>query len=164
MGRAELHPKPEDLSAIVRSITDELARREPDRRVEVTITDGLVAAADRRLIRAALENLLGNAWKFSGKAEHAEISFTATHEDGQLVFCVADNGDGFDMKYAERLFHPFHRLHDEKDFPGTGIGLATVHRIIERHGGRVWADAAPGRGAKFSFTLPSAPLTAGGTR
>ena len=108
---------------------------------------------DANLLAVALQNLLDNAWKFTANERHAEISFTAKREDNQTVYCVCDNGVGFDMAYAEKLFKPFDRLHNETDFPGTGIGLATVKRVILRHGGQIWADGEVGKGACFYFTL-----------
>jgi signal transduction histidine kinase len=109
--------------------------------------------ADAGLVRIALENLLGNAWKFTSKASEARIEFGMTRIEGVPVYRVKDNGAGFDMTHAEALFRPFRRLHREAEFPGTGIGLATVRRVVERHGGRVWAEASLGAGATFSFTL-----------
>jgi light-regulated signal transduction histidine kinase (bacteriophytochrome) len=106
-------------------------------------------------MRAALENLLGNAWKFTSKVQSAVVEFGAEDRDGVTVYFVRDNGSGFDMKYADKLFSPFQRLHSEAEFPGTGIGLATVHRIVDRHGGRVWASGAVGEGATVSFTISS---------
>jgi light-regulated signal transduction histidine kinase (bacteriophytochrome) len=115
----------------------------------------LVTDADRRLMQVALENLLGNAWKFTSKREHAEIAVGRMTGEHEPVFYVRDNGAGFDMRYANKLFNPFQRLHSTDDFAGTGIGLATVYRVIDRHGGRVWAQSAPDQGATFFFTLPA---------
>src|SRR5262249_2318085 len=106
-----------------------------------------------RLMRAALENLVGNAWKFTGKTAAARIAFGCEPKQGVPSYFVRDNGAGFDMRYAHKLFLPFQRLHAQSEFEGTGIGLATVHRILARHGGRLWAEAAPGQGATFWFTL-----------
>jgi light-regulated signal transduction histidine kinase (bacteriophytochrome) len=109
---------------------------------------------DRRLLKIALDNLIGNAWKFTGGTEHARIEIGTRKEGAQLLHYVRDNGAGFDMAYADQLFRAFQRLHDARVFPGTGVGLATVQRIIHKHGGRIWAEAAPGEGATFYFTLP----------
>ena len=121
--------------------------------MEFVIAPGLVAHADATLLRPVLENLLGNAWKFTGKQPSARIEFGATTRDGEPCFFVRDNGAGFDMAYAGKLFGAFQRLHRPADFPGTGIGLATVQRIIHRHGGRVWAESKVGHGATFYYTL-----------
>jgi DNA-binding response OmpR family regulator len=152
--RADIVRATVDLSAVARDVMGDLVRKEPERQAEVLIADTPAVSADRRLIQVALENLLGNAWKFSSKVERARIEFHAEDQEGEVVYCVRDNGAGFKMDYAGKLFQPFQRLHSEAQFPGTGIGLATVHRIIDRHGGRVWAKGAPGEGATFSFTLP----------
>ena len=149
-----------DLSAMAQAILDEWQLRQPARQVAVHIEAGLTAHADEALLRVVLENLLGNAWKFSVQQAQAAISVGQQPDAaGQPVFFVRDNGAGFDMAYAERLFLPFERLHTVEEFPGTGIGLATVSRIIGHHGGRLWADAAPGLGATFFFTLPRQALT-----
>ena len=141
------------LSEMVRQVFAELASRDPDRNVEVVVWDGIVARADPRLIRIVLENLLGNAWKFTSKNPQARIEFGVLRDAGKATFHVHDNGAGFDMAYANKLFTAFQRLHAAKEFPGTGIGLATVQRIIVKHGGRLWAHSAPGQGATFYFTL-----------
>jgi light-regulated signal transduction histidine kinase (bacteriophytochrome) len=117
------------------------------------IEPGIVVEADRGLLRVLLENLLGNAWKFSGRRRDASVEVATAERDGQRAFMVRDNGAGFDMTYAARLFTPFQRLHDAADFPGTGVGLATVQRVVRRHGGNVWAEGKPGVGATFTFTL-----------
>jgi light-regulated signal transduction histidine kinase (bacteriophytochrome) len=156
VGRADLRRQRVNLSEIASQVLAELHRVEPDRHVVDRVEEGLTMDADSHLIRVAMENLLGNAWKFTAKVARAEIQVGAmTSERGQSFF-VRDNGAGFDMAYGERLFRPFQRLHRERDFPGTGIGLATVYRVIDRHGGRLWAEAAVGRGATFYFTIPSA--------
>lgn len=142
-----------DISTLAGEIIGELRSAEPGRRVEAVIATGLVATGDSRLIRLALGNLLSNAWKFTSKREHAVIDVGALHRDGEQVFFVRDNGAGFDMRYAGKLFDPLQRLHTATDFDGTGIGLAIVHRILRRHGGRIWAEAEPGKGATFFFTL-----------
>ena len=120
----------------------------------VSIEPGLRCRGDAALVRTVLENLLGNAWKYSSRSESPRIEVGATpHDDGTVAFYVKDNGVGFDMKDAARLFAPFERLHSAAEFEGTGVGLAAVHRILERHGGRIWATSAPGEGATFAFTL-----------
>ena len=121
--------------------------------MEFVIDEGLVASGDARLLRVVLENLLGNAWKFTAKHPRARIEFGATRQDGQAAYFIRDDGAGFDMAYADKLFTVFQRLHSEKEFDGLGIGLATVQRIIHRHGGRVWAEGAVEQGAAFYFTL-----------
>ncbi|MDI1237976.1 MAG: PAS domain S-box protein [Polaromonas sp.] len=141
-----------DLSELARDILERYRAREPAREVEVDIEDGLLARGDARLLDAVMDNLLGNAWKFSSRQPRALIS-VGQSEDGQAFF-VRDNGAGFDMAYADKLFGTFQRLHGVAEFPGTGIGLATVSRIVVRHGGTIWVDASPGEGATFFFTLP----------
>jgi signal transduction histidine kinase len=144
---------PVDLSAMARELCAALRAREPERRVEIAIDDGLVADADAALMRIALENLLNNAWKYSRHAPAARIELRSAEPDGCRAFLVRDNGAGFDMAHAARLFAPFERLHDASEFEGTGVGLNTVQRIIQRHGGRIWAVSEPGHGASFYFTL-----------
>lgn len=151
--RQSLHKETFDLSEIALQIIEELRAEEPERKVEVEITRGLMVTADRTLARVLLENLLRNAWKFSAREPVAKIRFHAERDSERRVFSVEDNGAGFDMAFAGNLFRPFNRLHDTTDFPGTGIGLATVQRIIQRHGGLIWASSKPGNGARFSFTL-----------
>lgn len=149
---------PVDLSRIAREVIDALRHQQPDRQVEVRIADSLNAWGDPTLIRRLLENLLGNAWKYTGRRNRARIELDCiAHEDGRQVFTVSDNGAGFDMRVADKLFSPFQRLHAESDFPGTGLGLATSQRIVQRHGGEIWAESAPDRGSRFSFTLGPAP-------
>ena len=143
-----------NVSEIARTIADELGRTQPERPVAFAIARGLTVEADGRLVRALLDNLIGNAWKFTGKTSSPRIEIGATEHGDGTVYFVRDNGAGFDMTYAEKLFRPFQRLHGDGDFPGTGIGLATVQRIVERHGGRVWAEGAVGQGATIFFTLP----------
>ncbi len=155
VGRAELQRRPANLSALARSVVTELQRATPDRRVQVLISDGVVADGDRGLLQVVLENLLGNAWKFTVGVAEPIIEFGVTLKDGVPLYFVRDNGAGFDMAYADKLFTPFQRLHSETQFPGTGIGLATVHRIVERHGGQVWAEAMLEKGATFRWTLPA---------
>ncbi len=149
--RVELRRQQVDLTAVAHDVIAELRDADPLREVEVSVADGLTAGGDPHLIRLVLRNLLGNAWKFTTKQDPAVIQVAATG-DGD-VFVVRDNGAGFDMRYAAKLFDPFQRLHTTSDFEGTGIGLAIVHRIVQRHGGRVWAEGEVGRGATFFFTL-----------
>jgi light-regulated signal transduction histidine kinase (bacteriophytochrome) len=154
VSRLELHRQQVNLSDLAREVLDELRTGETERTVRYEIQDNLEAHADKRLIRMALDNLLGNAWKFTSRNPAARIRFGAEQHDGAPAFFVTDNGAGFDMAYADKLFHPFQRLHRDSDFSGTGIGLATVQRIVARHGGRVWTQSAVDEGATFFFTLP----------
>ncbi|MBI2390666.1 MAG: hypothetical protein HYV09_13840 [Deltaproteobacteria bacterium] len=142
-----------DLSELARSIAADLARQDPAREVHVRVEDGLIAEGDRQLLRVALENLLRNAWKFTAKHRRACIEVGSSDEARGRAFYVRDDGAGFDMAHTENLFMPFQRLHTEAEFPGTGIGLATVARIVRRHGGRIWAQSAIEEGATFYFTL-----------
>jgi signal transduction histidine kinase len=151
--RSELRPTRVDLSQIAREVAEGLQQQDAARRVDLMVKEGLVARGDPRLLRVALENLLGNAWKFTSKLPSARIELGQKDADGRQVFFVRDNGAGFDMEYAEKLFGAFQRLHAMTEFPGTGIGLATVQRVIHRHGGKVWAEGAVGQGATFYFTL-----------
>ena len=153
--RGELDVGPVDLTAIAQGIADDLRAVEPGRQVEFVIAPGLVATGDARLLRIVLENLLGNAWKFTNRHEHARIEFGAEPSQGAPAYFVRDDGAGFDGSAADRLFRPFQRFHRDGEFPGTGIGLATVKRIIHRHGGTIWADSAVEQGATFRFTLGS---------
>lgn len=157
LSRAQMSPERVDLSSIAQSVARELQQREPERGgVEFKIAPNLRVKGDAALLRIALENLLGNAWKFTGKRKHAIIEFFAQPGESTPVFVVRDNGAGFDMAYASKLFVPFQRLHTSHDFPGSGIGLATVQRIIRRHGGEVWAEAVSGKGASIYFTVSTA--------
>jgi light-regulated signal transduction histidine kinase (bacteriophytochrome) len=152
--RAELSREQVDLTAIAQTVAADLQRNEPSRRVEFVMADGLIARGDARLLRVMLENLLGNAWKFTAKQPQARIEVgSLSQPNGTAAFFVRDNGAGFDMAYADKLFGAFQRLHRMDEFQGTGIGLATVQRIIHRHGGRVWAEGEAGQGATFYFTL-----------
>jgi signal transduction histidine kinase len=153
-GRGSLEIEPVGLSSLAESIVSELRHAEPVRKVEVRIEPKLTARGDPRLLEAALRNLLHNAWKFTSKTNAARIEFGAAGPDGSRQFYVKDNGAGFEMALIKRLFHPFERLHPRSEFPGTGVGLATVSRIIKRHGGEVSAEGAVGKGAAFYFTLP----------
>jgi signal transduction histidine kinase len=153
VSRAALGPAMVDVTALAREITARLASSEPARVVTVEIAPALTAWADPRLLEIALTNLLENAWKYTVRTAQARIEVGARTQDGESVFYVRDNGAGFDMQYAGKLFGAFQRLHRADEFPGIGIGLATVARIVHRHGGRVWAEARPGEGASFYFTL-----------
>jgi len=153
ISRAEVRHVPVDLSALAREFLQELAASEPDRQVEVVIASGLETKGDPALVRAALGNLLDNAWKYTRKQEQPRIEFGRELHAGRPVYFVRDNGAGFDMAYANKLFGVFQRLHTDAQFEGTGIGLASVRRTLERHGGRIWAEAAEGQGATFFFTL-----------
>jgi PAS domain S-box-containing protein len=158
--RADMAREPVDLSALARSVAEELIAREPARDVAVDIAAGEIVQGDRRLLRVLLENLFANAWKFTSKLPRARIELSAADSNGERVYCVRDDGAGFDMAYAARLFTPFQRLHSAAEFPGNGVGLATVQRIVQRHGGRAWAEGAPGKGAAFYFTITGAPAGA----
>jgi light-regulated signal transduction histidine kinase (bacteriophytochrome) len=153
ISRASVDRVKVDLSSIVRGVADNLQFSDPDRPVTLVIQGSITAQADPRLIQIALENLVGNAWKFSGKVDSPRIEFRAEEIDGETRYFVRDNGAGFDSRYVAKLFQPFQRLHSESQFAGTGIGLATVQRVVDRHGGRVWAESAIGQGATFFFTL-----------
>ena len=158
ISRTELTSKPVDLGALARTVADDCAATHPDRRVTVVLGDCPGAMGDPRLLRQVFENLIGNAWKFTSKQPEARVEIGALAKDGQIVYFVKDNGAGFDPAYADRLFGVFQRLHAMTEFPGTGVGLAIVERIIRRHGGRIWADAAVGEGATFYFTLTSSAV------
>jgi PAS domain S-box-containing protein len=153
MTRSEMRRESVDLSDLAKSFAEELKRSQPERRVEFLIEGGLLVEGDKSLLRVVLENLLRNAWKFTGKQTHARIEFGASEQEDKRAYFVRDNGAGFDMAYADKLFGAFQRLHGGSEFEGTGIGLATVQRIIHRHGGRVWAEGRVGYGATFYFTL-----------
>ena len=142
-----------DLSALARQALADLAQAEPSRSVHAQVWDGVHAFADPRLMRIALENLLGNSWKFTSRTPSAQIEFGVLRDGDTSTYFVRDNGAGFDMQHAEKLFDAFQRLHGVDEFPGTGVGLATVDRIVHRHGGRIWAHAQPGKGATFYFTV-----------
>jgi signal transduction histidine kinase len=155
MTLSEMSRGPVDLSAIASDIVVGLKSSQPQRPVDFAIQGGLNAYGDARLLRVMLENLLGNAWKFTGDRAHPLIEMGKAEVDGRPAFFVRDNGAGFDASYADRLFGPFQRLHSSAEFEGHGIGLATVQRIVQRHGGRVWAESELGRGATFYFVLPT---------
>lgn len=150
-----------DLAGMAREIAERLRTEEPAREVDVVIPDRLLAKCDAGLMAVVMENLLSNAWKYTGKTARARIELGQRRQaDGTTVFFVEDNGAGFDASQAQNLFAPFQRMHTAEEFPGTGVGLATVQRIIHRHGGRIWATAEPGRGATFSFTCPASDTAA----
>lgn len=151
--RMDISPETVDLSALAQDVAAELHNQNAQHQVELEISPGLHAQADPRLLRIALENLFSNAWKFTSRRDGARIAFGSVDYEGTPAYFVRDNGIGFDMTYAGKLFGAFQRLHDARDFPGTGIGLATVQRVIHKHGGRIWAQAAPEQGATFYFTL-----------
>jgi len=151
--RGEMTIETVDLSSIAQDILQTLRQGDPERKVEATIERGVMACGDPRLLRVVLANLIGNAWKFTGKTPNPKIEFGKTEENGRAVFFVRDNGAGFDMNYSEKLFNAFQRLHSDSEFEGTGIGLATVQRIVHRHHGNIWARSEPGKGATFFFYL-----------
>jgi signal transduction histidine kinase len=144
-----------DLSEMARCFAAELQLAEPERSVTCVVASDVVATGDPHLLKIALDNLLGNAWKYTRKVPDARVEFGMVEHTGRKAFFVRDNGMGFDMKDADRLFKPFLRLQNAMEFPGTGIGLATVQRIILRHGGEVWGEGEPGKGATFYFTVPA---------
>jgi PAS domain S-box-containing protein len=151
--RAEIHRERIDLSSLAEEVAADLRSSQPEREVEFRIVQGLQAEGDSRLIRVALQNLIGNSWKFTSKRPNAQIEFGLVRSNGQRAYFVRDNGAGFDQAYADRLFGAFQRLHGMNEFPGTGIGLATVQRIVHRHGGKVWAEGVVDKGATVYFTL-----------
>ncbi len=155
LGRAPLEKNTVNLSDIATSVLREIHERDPQRSVETIIAPDLEASADHNLLKIVLENLLGNAWKFTAKQPNARIEFGIDHSDNKVIFYVRDNGAGFDMAHSNKLFRAFQRLHTAQEFEGTGVGLATVRRIIHRHGGTLWATGEPNRGATFFFTLPT---------
>lgn len=160
VGQVELMAQPAHLGRMAREILDDLARREPGRRVDTEVDENIVVDGDPRLLRIVLENLLGNAWKFSAERDPARIAFGRAEQNGATVLMVGDNGAGFNMDYADKLFRPFYRLHAVDRYPGKGIGLATAKRAIDLHGGRIWAAGEPERGATFYFELPESPPAA----
>jgi len=162
VSRHEMRLEQVDLSALAGDVITRLRENSPERNVACTVQPGMTAAGDENLLRVLFENLIDNAWKYTARQAHPEIFFGRADEAdprapglerSRPIFCVRDNGVGFDMAYADKLFGAFQRLHAEHDFPGTGIGLATVQRIVHRHGGRIWARSEPGKGASFYFTL-----------
>jgi signal transduction histidine kinase len=156
IARLELKPEAVNLSAIARAVLNELEARDPERKVTSVVANDLAVRGDGRLFMILFENLLGNAWKFSSKNPEPRIEVGQARHDAETVFFVRDNGVGFDMAYAHKLFVPFQRLHAATEVPGTGVGLATAHRVVARHRGRIWAESAPEKGATFFFTLGEA--------
>jgi K+-sensing histidine kinase KdpD len=161
VNRSDLIRESVNLSDLARRVVSGLQKANPKREVEVVIANNILVNSDCRLLLIVLENLLGNAWKFTSRQSHARIEIgSITDADGRRAYYVRDNGAGFDMRYADKLFGVFQRMHRQDEFPGTGVGLATVRRIINRHGGRIWVEAAPDRGAAFFFTLEHSESTA----
>ncbi|HME00083.1 MAG TPA: ATP-binding protein [Terriglobia bacterium] len=156
ISRAEVHREKVDLSSLALAYVVDLQRSVPERAVEFVLSPGVEAEGDPHLLQVAIENLLGNAWKFSARQCPARIEFGLAEQNGRRVYFVRDNGVGFDMAYVGKLFAPFQRLHAATEFPGTGIGLVTVQRIVRKHGGEVWAEGMVGQGATFYFTLGEA--------
>jgi light-regulated signal transduction histidine kinase (bacteriophytochrome) len=152
-GKADLRHQDVDLSALARTVAASLQHAEPQRQVEFVIAPGLSSNADPGLMRIALDNLFGNAWKFSARTESARIEFGLTAVEGGRAYFVRDTGAGFDPAFSRKLFEQFQRLHTDKEYEGSGVGLAIVARVIRRHGGRIWAEGAVGAGAAFYFTL-----------
>lgn len=154
VSREEMECRKIDMTGLCNGIAHELVESEPGRDATFLIAPGMAAWGDRRLLRIVLQNLLGNAWKYTSRKERASIEVGMAEDDGETVYYVRDDGAGFDMDFADKMFAAFQRLHSSSEFPGTGIGLATVQRIVSRHGGRVWAKGWPGKGATFYFSLP----------
>jgi len=153
MTSREIERERVDLSRLAHELADELRAQDPTRATEFVLAEGIAVDGDRTLLRLVLQNLMGNAWKFSGKVARPRLEFGTRAENGRNVYLVRDNGAGFDMRFAEKMFGLFQRFHSSNEFPGTGVGLATVQRIVRKHGGRIWADSQPGQGATFYFTL-----------
>ncbi len=151
--RQEIKSEKTDLREIAKSVMEKIEEAEPNRRVEFSVPARIEAFGDPGLLKIVLENLIGNAWKFTSKTENARIEIGSTQKDGETAYFVKDNGAGFDMKYVDKIFDPFQRLHSQSDFPGQGLGLAIVSRIVHRHGGRIWAEGEVGKGAALYFTL-----------
>ncbi len=153
MGRREVRRIPFELSSVVRTVALQIQQGKGSSPRQLSIEDGVNVNADPHLMQIVLENLLGNAWKFTSKRDDGRIEFGSARRDSEICYFIRDNGAGFNMQYADKLFTPFQRLHSEGEFQGTGVGLATVKRIVSRHGGRVWAEAEVDKGATFYFTL-----------
>ncbi|MCX6282121.1 MAG: ATP-binding protein, partial [Bacteroidetes bacterium] len=152
-GTINIHPQPIDLSEMCNKVMQWIHQDNPDRKIEVKIDENLRLTGDQSLLMVVMKNLLGNAWKYTSKTANPFIHVSSYQKDGQTVYFVEDNGAGFDPLRASNLFTPFVRLHSQEDFPGTGVGLATAKRIIERHGGKIWAEGEIDKGAKFCFTI-----------
>lgn len=159
ISRHTLHREIVNVSALAESIVLELRQKDPARVIEVSVQADMHVHGDRRLLHDLFQNLIANAWKFTSRTEHARIEIGQSEAGYMATLFVRDNGAGFDMNYEQKLFKPFQRLHGAADFEGSGIGLATVARIVERHGGRIWAQGKPNEGATFYFTMPTAPIT-----
>lgn len=159
ISRHTLHREIIDVTALAESVVQDLRQKDPSRNVEVEIQPGMVVHGDRRLINDLFVNLLANAWKFTSRTENARIEVGQSQHGSMATMFVRDNGAGFDMAHEQKLFKPFQRLHGAAEFEGTGVGLATVARIIDRHGGRIWAEGKPQEGAVFYFTMPTTPIT-----
>jgi light-regulated signal transduction histidine kinase (bacteriophytochrome) len=155
IARSGIAPSAVDLSELARTVAQELAAQNPGRHIDVSITPGLQVQGDARLLRVAIENLFGNVWKFTRNKSEPQLTFGQSESAGETAFFVRDNGVGFDMAHYAQLFVPFQRLHSDSEFEGTGIGLATVQRVIHCHGGRIWAESRPQNGATFFFTIPT---------
>jgi signal transduction histidine kinase len=159
ISRQTLHREIVDVTALAESIVQDMRQKDPTRSVEVVIQPNMAVHGDRRLVGDLFQNLIGNAWKFTSKTGDARIEIGQSNGGSLATLYIRDNGAGFDMAYEQKLFKPFQRLHGSADFDGSGIGLATVARIVDRHGGRIWAEGKPNAGAVFYFTLPTAPIT-----
>jgi signal transduction histidine kinase len=159
ISRQTLHREIVDVSTLAENIVQDMRQKDPARNIEVLIQPNMTVHGDRRLVGDLFQNLIGNAWKFTSKTERASIEIGQSSGGSMATLFIRDNGAGFDMAYEQKLFKPFQRLHGTADFDGSGVGLATVARIIDRHGGRIWAEGKPNAGAVFYFTLPTAPIT-----
>jgi signal transduction histidine kinase len=159
ISRQTLHREIVDVSTLAENVVQDMRQKEPSRSVEVLIQPNMTVHGDRRLVGDLFQNLIGNAWKFTSKTQQARIEIGQSSSGSMATLYIRDNGAGFDMAYEQKLFKPFQRLHGSADFDGSGVGLATVARIIDRHGGRIWAEGKPNAGAVFYFTLPTAPIT-----
>ena len=151
--RGDVSKEDVDLSEMARSVANALQKTQPERNVKLSICDNAQVAGDPKMLKVLMENLLGNAWKYTGRQPRPHIEFGFERSNGAQAYYVRDNGAGFDEKYADKLFTPFQRLHSAEEFEGTGIGLAIVQRILNRHGGRIWANGITDQGASFYFTL-----------